>query len=508
MGAWNDFIAWGGRTAFETQHIDSRSDCHAWSASPIYFLQSAIAGIRPVAPCFRRVRVAPQPGRLKRIRAKSPTPKGEVVVDLVFRDGAADGSVVLPPGLEGEFVWNGVTSPLKAGRNAVASAGSRVRESGTAFAAEALRPFLESGEIPGAITVFHRGGREEIACLGYANVEERRPMAMDAIFQQCSQTKGFCGVSAAMLVEDGRLDLDDPVSKYLPEFGTLWVEAESSNGVRRLTKATRALTVKMCLTHMGGFPFELPNWMQMGGWSRRMPLRSVAATAAAVPLAFEPGEKVQYSNVGMDVVAAIVEVIAGQRWETFLGQRLFAPLGMGDTTFWPTDEQLKCKIDLYRVQPGHKARRIDQMDAMQKPWNDDCVFPSAGAGLWTTARDQLKFYKMLMNLGQGANGARILREETVKQLLSVSQRTKGICGEGYSLGLVAPWTDGDDQFFGHGGAWVSQCLVNWHRKELRLLAVQYDGGYYIRDVVARAAERFFRHRVDDSGVNAYTGRVK
>ena len=120
MGTWNDFIAWVGRTAFETQHIDSRSDCHAWSASPIYFLQSAVAGIRPAAPCFRRVRVAPQPGRLKRIRAKSPTPKGEVVVDLAFRDGAADGSVVLPPGLEGEFVWNGVTSPLKAGRNLIA----------------------------------------------------------------------------------------------------------------------------------------------------------------------------------------------------------------------------------------------------------------------------------------------------------------------------------------------------------------------------------------------------
>ena len=142
------------------------------------------------------------------------------------------------------------------------------------------------------------------------------------------------------------------------------------------------------------------------------------------------------------------------------------------------------------------------------PYNDAHVFPSAGAGLWTTARDQLRFYKMLMNLGVGENGTRILKEETVKNLLAVSQRPKGIDPEGYSFGLVAPWEDGEDQFFGHGGAWVSQCLVNWHRKELRLLAVQFDGGYYFRDIAAKAAERFFNHTVDDSGVNAYTGRMK
>ena len=75
-------------------------------------------------------------------------------------------------------------------------------------------------------------------------------------------------------------------------------------------------------------------------------------------------------------------------------------------------------------------------------------------------------------------------------------------------GAVAPWEDAEDAFFGDGGAWASQCLVNWHKKELRLLVVQFDGDYYIRDIVAKAAERFFNHKVDDSGVNAYTGRMK
>ena len=117
LHCWKDFVSWGARTAFETQYSDSRSDCHAWSASPIYFLQSAVAGIRPVSPCYGRVRVEPQPGKLKWIRSVAPTPKGKVAVDLKFRDGGAYGSIVLPPGLEGDFIWQGVVRPIKPGMN-------------------------------------------------------------------------------------------------------------------------------------------------------------------------------------------------------------------------------------------------------------------------------------------------------------------------------------------------------------------------------------------------------
>ena len=385
---------------------------------------------------------------------------------------------------------------------------SIAKDSGTTYARDALQEYVDSGEFPGVIVVFHKDGLEETACLGYANVEAKRPIAMDQVFQQCSQTKGFCGVSAAILIEEGRIGLDDPVSKYLPEFGELWVEVKNTNGVRKLVRAKGAVTVKMLLTHMSGLPFELPRIETMGGWSRRMPLRNVANMSASLPLKFEPGTGVQYSNIGMDTMAAIIEVVTGQPWETFLQKRLFDPLGMKDSTFWPTDEQLARKIDIYTIRPGQKAKHVRQMGAMQAPFNDAHVFPSAGAGLWTSARDQLKFYKMLMNLGVGENGVRILKEETVKSLLAVSQRPKGIDPEGYSFGLVAPWEDTEEAFFGHGGAWASQCLVNWHKKELRLLVVQFDGDYYVRDIMAKAAERFFNHKVDDSGVNAYTGRMK
>ena len=238
-----------------------------------------------------------------------------------------------------------------------------------------------------------------------------------------------------------------------------------------------------------------------------MPLRSVAATAASQPIAFEPGTKAQYSNVGIDIGAAVVEVVTGKRWETFLQERVLDPLGMKDTTFWPTDAQLAKKIEIYSVKPGEEAKWVEQNSAMQRPYGDDRVFPSAGAGLWTTVRDQLKFYKMLMNLGVGENGVRILKEETVKSILAVSTRPKGLGG--YSLGLSAPETDAEDQWFGHGGAWGTNCQVNWHKKQLKLWVVQFCGSPRPWDADRnKAADEFFKAKIDNSGADAYTGRMK
>ena len=377
----------------------------------------------------------------------------------------------------------------------------------TTYVRDALQKYVDSGEMPGAISILSKDGVQETACLGYADAAAKRPIKLDDPYMQCSQTKGFCGVTIAILVEEGKLKLDDPVSKYLPEFGTLWVETVNTNGTRTLTKAKNTLTVRMVMNHTGGFPFELPNFHAMGGWSRRMPLRSVAATAAAQPLKFEPGTKVQYSNVGIDIGATVVEAITGKRWETFLKERVLDPLGMSNSGFWPTAAQLAHQIELYDVKGGTPAKRRSDNPAMQRPYGDDRVFSSAGAGLWTTAEDQLKFYTMLMNLGMGANGVRILKEETVKSILAVSTRPKGMGG--YSLGLSAPETDGEDQWFGHGGAWGTNCMVNWHKKQLKLWAVQFCGGPRPWDKDrAAAADKFFQAKIDNSGADAYTGRLK
>ena len=381
------------------------------------------------------------------------------------------------------------------------------KDSGTSYMADALAPWVEKGELPGAVSILYNNGVQETACIGYANMETKRAISLDDAYMQCSQTKGFCGVTIAILVEEGKLNLDDPVSKYLPEFGTLWVQESESNGVRRLVQAKNVLTVRMVMNHTGGFPFELSNAKEMGGWSRRMPLRSVAATAASQPLMFEPGTQVKYSNVGIDIGATVVEVITGKRWEAFLKERVLDPLGMKSSSFWPTDRQLDGKIELYDVKGGAPAKWQKQADWMQRPYNDDRVFSSAGAGLWTTAADQYKFYKMLMNLGVGDNGVRILKEETVKDILAKSTRPKGM--DGYSLGLKAPVEDAEDQWFGHGGAWGTNCMVNWHRKQLKLWVVQQTGsGRSWSDARTAAQDRFFNVKIDNSGADAYTGRLK
>ncbi|MBQ5795056.1 MAG: beta-lactamase family protein, partial [Kiritimatiellae bacterium] len=116
-----------------------------------------------------------------------------------------------------------------------------VKESGTAYAKDALTPYVESGELPGAISVFYNNGVQETCCIGYADVAAKRKITMDDVYMQCSQTKGFCGVTIAKLVEEGKITLDDPVSKYLPEFKELWILKSKTNGVKTLVKAKNTL---------------------------------------------------------------------------------------------------------------------------------------------------------------------------------------------------------------------------------------------------------------------------
>ena len=390
------------------------------------------------------------------------------------------------------------------------SAQSRVRESKTSYAKEALQPYVDKGELAGAISVFYKDGVQETSCVGYADVSQKRAIDLDNVFMQCSQTKGFCGVTIAKLAEEGKLSLDDPVSKYLPEFKELWIQDYEKDGVRVLRKAKNVLTIRMVLNHTGGFPFEASakrNDVRGGGWTGGAPIRQIASIAAASPIMFEPGTKELYSNTGIDIGAAIVEVITGMKWEDYLKQEVLDPLGMKSTWFWPTDKQLKTKIELYETQKDAPAKWVEEMAWQQRPYNDSHVFASAGAGLWTTANDQLKFYKMLMNLGVGENGVRILKEETVKNLLARTTRPDHLGG--YSLGLSAPKEDKEDSWFGHGGAWGTNCVVNWHKKQLRLWVVQHAGGDqpWIKDM-DKAAEAFFAQTFDNSDVKAYTGRTK
>lgn len=384
-----------------------------------------------------------------------------------------------------------------------------VRDSGTTFAQEALQQYVDNGRLPGAISVLYNNGIQETCCIGYADPRTKRPITMDDAFMQCSQTKGFCGVTIAKLVEEGKISLDDPVSKYLPEFSTLWVLDGKTDSTMTLHKAKNVLTVRMCLNHTGGFPFECSakrKDVRGGGWSGGAPIRQVASIAAESPIMFEPGTKALYSNTGIDIGAAVVETVTGMKWEKYLKETVLDPLGMKDTWFWPTDKQIENKIELFNIKEGQPSEWLEENPWEQRPYNDSHVFASAGAGLWSTANDQLKFYKMLMNLGVGDNGVRILKEETVKSILAVSTRPAGL-GD-YSLGLTAPVVDSEDAWFGHGGAWGTNCVVNWHKKQLKLWVVQASSGKrFWGDAMAAAAEKFFNSEIDNSS-DAYVGRTE
>lgn len=384
-----------------------------------------------------------------------------------------------------------------------------VRNSGTTFAQEALQQYVDSGRLPGAISVLYNNGIQETCCIGYADPRTKRPITMDDAFMQCSQTKGFCGVTIAKLVEEGKISLDDPVSKYLPEFSTLWVLDGKTDSTMTLHKAKNVLTVRMCLNHTGGFPFECSakrKDVRGGGWSGGAPIRQVASIAAESPIMFEPGTKALYSNTGIDIGAAVVETVTGMKWEKYLKETVLDPLGMKDTWFWPTDKQIENKIELFNIKEGQPSEWLEENPWEQRPYNDSHVFASAGAGLWSTANDQLKFYKMLMNLGVGDNGVRILKEETVKSILAVSTRPAGL-GD-YSLGLTAPVVDSEDAWFGHGGAWGTNCVVNWHKKQLKLWVVQASSGKrFWEEAMTAAAEKFFNSEIDNSS-DAYVGRTE
>ena len=371
---------------------------------------------------------------------------------------------------------------------------------GTTFARDALMPCVEKRGVAGVVSILYANGVKELNEVGYADLEAKRPISADQVFAQCSQTKGFCGVTVAKLVEEGRLKLDDPVSRYIPEFAKMYVREKGTNGTYVLRPATNAITVRMCMNHSAGFPFELPNFEAMGGWSRRMPLRSVALTVAAMPVDYEPGTAYRYSNLGIDVAAAVIERITGKRWEDYLKETVLDPLEMTSSSFTPTPEQLKNRMQFYTIldDKSFTLRRKDVGSFY--PFTDERVYPSAGAGLWTTANDQYKFYKMLLNYGIGDNEARILKESTVRELLLKSSRPPEITGTPaslarYSLGFKI-WTDEKTglTWFGHGGAYSSGCYMCHERKLLKLKAVQvlgYNGPAW-GDQLEAASEAFFR----------------
>jgi CubicO group peptidase (beta-lactamase class C family) len=221
----------------------------------------------------------------------------------------------------------------------------------------ALQPYVDSKSLAGAVTLVATKDRVlTLESIGFADIAGMIAMPIDAIFWIASMTKPITGAALMMLVDEGKLTLDDPIEKFLPEFKGQWVIVEQDKDRMVLGKTKRPITVRDVMNHTSGMPFasimEKPT-------IDVLPLKDAVRSYALTPLNSEPGSKYVYSNAGINTGGRIIEVVSGMPYDKFLDQRLFGPLGTKDTTFWPSEAQLKRLAKTYK--PGKNKTGLEEM---------------------------------------------------------------------------------------------------------------------------------------------------
>ncbi|QOS79066.1 beta-lactamase family protein [Paenibacillus sp. JNUCC31] len=283
-------------------------------------------------------------------------------------------------------------------------------------------------------TVFHYRN-------GFANLEEKTPIGDGAIFNLYSMTKIMTCVAALQLVERGQILLSDPVSDYLPEYAEMQVKKTLSNGEVRLEKATKVITVRDLFTMTAGFSYDVgsPSIQEaVKSTNGTLSTRDFAKALSNEPLLFEPGTHWNYSMCH-DVLGALVEVVSGRRFGTYLREEITGPLGMNDTAFDLNDEQ--------------QARLIPQYvynDELEEPVRMDgngfrvgTELESGGAGLLSTVSDYALFLNALTGRGTSPEGVRILSQASVDLMRTdhLNDMTRSdyswdhMNGYGYGLGV-------------------------------------------------------------------------
>ena len=350
---------------------------------------------------------------------------------------------------------------------------------------DALQPFVESHSLAGAVTlVADKDKVLSLDAVGYADVGGGKPMPTDAIFWIASQSKPITATALMMLVDEGKVKLDDPVKKYLPEFHDQWLAVEHDKEHMLLKKPQHPITVRELLSHTSGLPFS--SAMERPTLDL-LPLRVGAMSYAMTPLMFEPGTKHQYSNAGINTAGRIIEVVSGMPYETFLDTRLFQPLGMKDTSFWPNGEQLARLAKSYKPNAAKDGLEEIKIGQLRYPLDDRTRQPMPAGGLFSTASDVGRFCQMVLNRGTYA-GKRYVSEQ------SVAEMTKRQTGEGIPQSYGLGWATGGGTF-GHGGAHATNMTIDPKRGLIYVWMVQHAGfpgnGKQSQDAFRRAAEDAF-----------------
>jgi methyl acetate hydrolase len=298
---------------------------------------------------------------------------------------------------------------------AIKGAGAQGRPGAISVRAQtdaALRRAIEAKQVPGvvAMAATERGVVYEGA-FGTRDLAKGPDMTLDTIFRLASMTKAVTSVAAMQLVEQGRLELDQPIGNVLPELAAPQVlEGFDDAGAPRLRPAKRPITLKHLLTHTAGFGYEI--------WDPAL-IRYVKATGMPsifggklaglrLPLVFDPGERWEY-GINLDWVGRAIEAVSGQPLEVYFREHIFAPLGMHDTSYVISSAQQARLVSVHQRKPDGSLEAIAAGDP---PWRE---FWSGGGGLYSTGRDYLVFLQMLLHQGR-FNGAQLLRPNTVAQM--------------------------------------------------------------------------------------------
>jgi CubicO group peptidase (beta-lactamase class C family) len=301
-----------------------------------------------------------------------------------------------------------------------------------------MKALAERGAVPGVVTLVARDGKVvHFEAAGKRELEGGAPMKKDTLFRIYSMTKPITGVAMMMLMEQGKWQLNDPVSKHIPEFANLKVaKVDPASGVVTPVEPDHPMTMRELMSHTGGLSYGVFGgtavdrlYMEKSVFDQNQPLQVMIDRMAQVPLLFQPGERWHYS-LSVDVQGYIVEKLSGQTLPEFMQQHIFGPLKMVDTAFYVPAEKLDRFAEFYLQEKDGKVVKHPGADYTKPP-----VFVSGGGGLVSTASDYLRFCQMLLN-GGTLDGQRLLSPLSVKlmraNMLPAAAPTMGP-GTGFGL---------------------------------------------------------------------------
>ncbi|MEH6790839.1 serine hydrolase domain-containing protein [Parasphingorhabdus sp.] len=313
-----------------------------------------------------------------------------------------------------------------------------------------LQSFVDSGELAGVVTLAsHHGEIVQADAVGWRDIESRSPMRMNSLFRIASMSKPVTSVAAMMLVEEGRIALDDPVAKWIPELADPQVLLDPAGPISATIAARRPITVDDLLTHRSGIayaPFSEGPLKQAYEDALGDPANNRAtvdewlAALGSLPLAHQPGERFHYGH-STEVLGFLIGRVEGKPLRQVLKERIFAPLQMIDTDFWLPLEKRDRLASVYAY--DERTGRLEKM--RPEMYDEPPAYTPGGGGLISSAADYHRFARMLLN-GGVLDGARLLQPETVLQMrtnrLTAEQRRYPFAGmplwqkSGFGLGLA------------------------------------------------------------------------